>query len=73
MTCETLGFALLEALSDISHNTSTRPHHIEIMVWWTVGCIYGATSVALGAFGAHGLKKRIADPSKLAVCDIRDQ
>ncbi|GAB7349789.1 hypothetical protein MBLNU459_g0506t1 [Dothideomycetes sp. NU459] len=36
------------------------------MVWWTVGCIYGATSVALGAFGAHGLKKRIADPSKLA-------
>ncbi|KAF2800916.1 DUF423-domain-containing protein [Melanomma pulvis-pyrius CBS 109.77] len=34
--------------------------------FWTIGCIYGATSVALGAFGAHGLKKRIADPAKLA-------
>lgn len=31
--------------------------------WWKVGCIYGATSVALGAFGAHGLKARIGDDS----------
>jgi uncharacterized membrane protein YgdD (TMEM256/DUF423 family) len=36
------------------------------MAFWTVGCFYGATSVALGAFGAHGLKKRIADPARLA-------
>jgi len=35
-------------------------------MFWTVGCIYGASSVILGAFGAHGLKKRIADPSRLA-------
>ncbi|EXJ84486.1 hypothetical protein A1O3_05154 [Capronia epimyces CBS 606.96] len=35
-------------------------------MFWTIGCIYGASSVALGAFGAHGLKKHIADPSKLA-------
>jgi hypothetical protein len=35
-------------------------------MFWTLGCIYGATSVAFGAFGAHGLKKRIADPAKLA-------
>lgn len=35
------------------------------MVFWTIGCVYGATSVALGAFGAHGLKKRIADPARL--------
>ncbi|KAL2394773.1 hypothetical protein ABEF95_012423 [Exophiala dermatitidis] len=35
-------------------------------MFWTIGCIYGASSVMLGAFGAHGLKKRIADPSKLA-------
>jgi len=35
-------------------------------MYWTIGCIYGASSVALGAFGAHGLKKRIADPSKIA-------
>ncbi|TVY52709.1 UPF0382 membrane protein [Lachnellula cervina] len=34
--------------------------------YWTIGCIYGATSVTLGAFGAHGLKKRIADPSRIA-------
>ncbi|KAH8682491.1 hypothetical protein BX600DRAFT_362809, partial [Xylariales sp. PMI_506] len=27
--------------------------------------IYGGTAVALGAFGAHGLKKRIADPQRL--------
>jgi len=35
-------------------------------MFWTIGCLYGASSVALGAFGAHGLKKRIADPSKMA-------
>ncbi|KAF2747245.1 DUF423-domain-containing protein [Sporormia fimetaria CBS 119925] len=34
--------------------------------FWTIGCLYGASSVMLGAFGAHGLKKRIADPQKLA-------
>ncbi|RFU24735.1 hypothetical protein B7463_g11603, partial [Scytalidium lignicola] len=34
--------------------------------FWTIGCIYGASSVALGAFGAHGLKKRIADPTRIA-------
>ncbi|KAJ9644546.1 hypothetical protein H2201_000320 [Coniosporium apollinis] len=34
-------------------------------MFWTLGCLYGATSVAFGAFGAHGLKKRIADPAKL--------
>jgi len=35
------------------------------MSFWTVGCLYGASSVALGAFGAHGLKSRISDPSKI--------
>jgi len=35
-------------------------------MFWTIGCIYGATSVAFGAFGAHGLKSRIADPARLA-------
>lgn len=34
--------------------------------FWTIGCLYGASSVALGAFGAHGLKKRIADPARIA-------
>lgn len=31
----------------------------------TLAAIYGGTAVALGAFGAHGLKKRIADPARL--------
>ncbi|KAK4233350.1 hypothetical protein C8A03DRAFT_19564 [Achaetomium macrosporum] len=33
---------------------------------WKIGAVYGATSVALGAFGAHGLKKHITEPQKLA-------
>jgi len=41
--------------------TSTMP-----LPFWTIGCIYGATSVGLGAFGAHGLKRHIADPTKIA-------
>ncbi|KAF2869607.1 hypothetical protein BDV95DRAFT_523367, partial [Massariosphaeria phaeospora] len=34
--------------------------------FFALGCLSGATSVALGAFGAHGLKKHISDPAKLA-------
>jgi uncharacterized membrane protein YgdD (TMEM256/DUF423 family) len=34
--------------------------------FWTLGCIYGASSVTLGAFGAHGLKKKIPDPARIA-------
>ncbi|KAF8858180.1 DUF423-domain-containing protein [Acephala macrosclerotiorum] len=34
--------------------------------FWTIGSIYGATAVAFGAFGAHGLKKKIADPARIA-------
>jgi hypothetical protein len=32
----------------------------------TIACLYGASAVVLGAFGAHGLKKRIADPQRIA-------
>ncbi|GME25233.1 Membrane protein [Neofusicoccum parvum] len=35
-------------------------------IFWTIGSLYGAASVAFGAFGAHGLKKHIADPQRLA-------
>ncbi|KAK3361822.1 hypothetical protein B0T24DRAFT_640169 [Lasiosphaeria ovina] len=35
-------------------------------LFWKVGALSGALAVGLGAFGAHGLKKRIADPAKLA-------
>ncbi|KAI9698333.1 MAG: hypothetical protein M1820_007495 [Bogoriella megaspora] len=34
-------------------------------LFWTIGSLYGASAVAFGAFGAHGLKKRIADPSRI--------
>ncbi|KAL6708411.1 hypothetical protein ACN47E_002674 [Coniothyrium glycines] len=34
--------------------------------FWTVGTLLGASSVMLGAFGAHGLKQRIADPARIA-------
>ncbi|KAI1759543.1 hypothetical protein GGR53DRAFT_513245 [Hypoxylon sp. FL1150] len=34
--------------------------------FWTLACLYGATAVGLGAFGAHGLKKTVADPARLA-------
>lgn len=44
-------------------HSSTRASN---SMFWAIGCIYGATSVAFGAFGAHGLKKKIADPAKLA-------
>ena len=35
-------------------------------ILFTLSTIYGASSVLLGAFGAHGLKKRISDPAKIA-------
>jgi len=35
-------------------------------IFWTIGSLYGASAVAAGAFGAHSLKSRVADPSKLA-------
>ncbi|KUJ23696.1 DUF423-domain-containing protein [Mollisia scopiformis] len=34
--------------------------------FWTIGSIYGASAIAMGAFGAHGLKKKIADPARIA-------
>ncbi|KAH4341313.1 hypothetical protein HBH98_176630 [Parastagonospora nodorum] len=34
--------------------------------FWTIGTLFGASSVMIGAFGAHGLKKRIADPARIA-------
>ncbi|KAI0593677.1 hypothetical protein F4775DRAFT_489940 [Biscogniauxia sp. FL1348] len=35
-------------------------------MFWALGCAYGASAVAFGAFGAHGLKKIITDPARLA-------
>lgn len=36
-------------------------------MWWTVAGLTGATGVALGAFGAHALEGRVADPHLLEV------
>ncbi len=36
---------------------------------WRLAAVLGATGVALGAFGAHGLKQVIADPHLLEVWD----
>ncbi len=41
-------------------NTMSSP------AYWKVGALFGAVAVALGAFGAHGLKQRISDPQRLA-------
>ncbi|GAB7363497.1 hypothetical protein MBLNU230_g3767t2 [Neophaeotheca triangularis] len=35
-------------------------------IWWSIATLSSASSVALGAFGAHGLKNRISDPSKIS-------
>jgi len=35
-------------------------------LFFTLSTVYGASAVALGAFGAHGLKKRISDPARVA-------
>jgi hypothetical protein len=34
--------------------------------FWAAGCIFGATSVVAGAFGAHGLKSRGFTDAKVA-------
>ncbi|KAI1099962.1 hypothetical protein F4804DRAFT_64419 [Jackrogersella minutella] len=35
-------------------------------MFWTLACLYGASAVGFGAFGAHGLKKTISDPARIA-------
>jgi uncharacterized membrane protein YgdD (TMEM256/DUF423 family) len=34
-------------------------------MWWTLAGVAGALGVGLGAFGAHGLKNVVSDPSLL--------
>lgn len=38
-------------------------------MWWRVAGVSGALAVALGAFGAHGLKNLVDDPHLLEVWD----
>ncbi|KAK1777245.1 hypothetical protein QBC45DRAFT_331171 [Copromyces sp. CBS 386.78] len=48
------------------HNPENTPKMSASTLFWRVGALYGAAAVGLGAFGAHGLKKRISDPNKIA-------
>ncbi|EFA75881.1 hypothetical protein PPL_10453 [Heterostelium album PN500] len=34
-------------------------------IWWKIGGLSAASAVGLGAFGSHGLKKKVSDPVKL--------
>lgn len=43
-----------------------RPSTMPSSIFFTLSTIYGASSVMLGAFGAHGLKSRISDPARIA-------
>lgn len=38
-------------------------------MWWKLAGVIGALGVALGAFGAHGLKRVVTDPHLLDVWD----
>lgn len=61
---------LLPQTNPITPHSGSEPEEaLETMsatTYWRIGAVFGATAVGLGAFGAHGLKKRIADPGKLA-------
>jgi hypothetical protein len=54
-----------------THHPHRSPNHEKPITMptspslWTIGCLYGASAVAFGAFGAHGLRARIADPARI--------
>lgn len=48
-------------------STTTGPKSTTMApLFFTLSAIYGASAVTLGAFGAHGLKRRISDPARIA-------
>ena len=47
------------------NNTEPQQDTMSTLIWKT-GAVFGATAVGLGAFGAHGLKKHISEPHKIA-------
>ncbi|RMZ78200.1 hypothetical protein DV738_g4041, partial [Chaetothyriales sp. CBS 135597] len=47
-------------------NSSASSRARRKRMFWILGSLYGAAAVGLGAFGAHGLKKQIADPARIA-------
>eukprot|EP00808_Paulinella_micropora_P010505 g39608.t1 len=53
----------------LTSRTMSNIHWPENKWWFSFACYMGAAGVALGAFGAHGLKKRISDPALLKTWD----
>ncbi|KAM7205199.1 UPF0382 membrane protein [Naviculisporaceae sp. PSN 640] len=56
--------------TSLQQNTPSRAKRalsaaMSASTFWKIGAVYGAAAVGFGAFGAHGLKKRIADPAKI--------
>lgn len=45
----------------MTHSSNDPPGHVS--TWWWVTGLLGATGVALGAFGAHGLRNWVDDPA----------
>jgi hypothetical protein len=50
----------------LTYQTIHLPQQYKMPPFWTIGTLFGASSVMIGAFGAHGLKQRIADPARIA-------
>ncbi|KAI1483521.1 hypothetical protein F4774DRAFT_96804 [Daldinia eschscholtzii] len=53
-------------LTTTTTTTTRRQFSRSSSMYWTLACLYGASAVGLGAFGAHGLKKVVSDPAKIA-------
>lgn len=56
----------LEASNSTITNAALSSSSSSNTMFVTLSSIYGASAVMLGAFGAHGLKKRIGDPGRVA-------
>jgi len=50
---------------DSTYVSSYGTTYSSMSPFWAIGTLFGASSVALGAFGAHVLKQRISDPARI--------
>ena len=48
-----------------ARDSDRKPGVMSSDTFWKIGATYGGLAVALGAFGAHGLKKHITDPARI--------
>ncbi|RMZ91044.1 hypothetical protein DV736_g1717, partial [Chaetothyriales sp. CBS 134916] len=59
-------FKMGDERQNLLPSDSSSSHSRRSKMFWTLACFYGAAAVGLGAFGAHGLKKKIAEPARIA-------